>query len=78
MFSIEALEHADLTRWIQIASRDARYDGACMRAFDLKHDEYFGNNGDTGWGPYCIESGWTVAITASGLLLSLLNESIFD
>lgn len=63
---------------IQMSSHEARYDGGWMRAFDLRHGEYFGNNGDTGWGPYCIESGWTNAMTTSGLLLMLLDESIFD
>ncbi|MGO4500161.1 hypothetical protein AB4114_30265 [Paenibacillus sp. 2RAB27] len=63
---------------IQINSADPRYHGGWMRAYDLKIEEYFGNNGDTGWGPYCMESGWTQAITSSGLLLGLLNESLFD
>lgn len=63
---------------IQIASPDPRYDGGWMRAFDLHHDEYFGNNGDTGWGPYCMESGWTNGIASAGLLLNLLDESIFE
>lgn len=65
-------------RSIQIRSEDARYNGGWMRAFDLNKGEYFGNNGDTGWGPYCMESGWTNAITSAGLLLALLNESVFD
>ncbi|MDQ1910268.1 hypothetical protein RAC89_07120 [Paenibacillus sp. GD4] len=63
---------------IQISSADSRYHGGWMRAFDLQHGEYFGNNGDTGWGPYCLESGWTQAIISAGLLLGLLNESLFE
>ena len=63
---------------IQMISEENRYNGGWMRAYDLRSGEYFGNNGDTGWGPYCMESGWTNAITTSGLLLGLLNESIFD
>jgi hypothetical protein len=63
---------------IQIASTDVRYDGGWMRAFDLKNGEYFGNNGDTGWGPYCMESGWTNGIASTGLLLMLLDESVFE
>ncbi|WP_438349308.1 hypothetical protein ACP8HI_01030 [Paenibacillus sp. FA6] len=65
-------------RSIQIRSADGRYDGGWMRAFDLNKGEYFGNNGDTGWGPYCMESGWTNAITSAGLLLAMLDESLFD
>ncbi|MFD0959855.1 hypothetical protein [Paenibacillus chungangensis] len=64
-------------RSIQISSEDKRYDGGWMRAFDLNKREYFGNNGDTGWGPYCMESGWTNAIASAGLLLGLLDESLF-
>jgi hypothetical protein len=63
---------------IQIHSSDVRYHGGWMRAYDLNKEEYFGNNGDTGWGPYCMESGWTQAVTSSGLLLGLLNTSLFD
>ncbi|WP_409342954.1 hypothetical protein [Paenibacillus sp. MBLB4367] len=63
---------------IQIESPDKRFHGGWMRAFDLNRNEYFGNNGDTGWGPYCMESGWTNAITPAGLLLSLLDESVFE
>ena len=64
-------------RRIQIRSGDERYDGGWMRAFDLNRCEYFGNNGDTGWGPYCMESGWTNAIASAGLLLELLDESLY-
>ncbi|SDD12365.1 hypothetical protein SAMN02799630_02164 [Paenibacillus sp. UNCCL117] len=63
---------------IQLTSGDPRYDGGWMRAFALELGEYFGNNGDTGWGPYCMESGWTNAMIPVGLLLGLLDESIFD
>ncbi|WJH32354.1 hypothetical protein N6H14_18295 [Paenibacillus sp. CC-CFT747] len=63
---------------IQIASGDARFNGGWMRAFDLNRWEYFGNNGDTGWGPYCMESGWTQAMIGTGLLLGLLDESVFE
>ncbi|MVO99574.1 hypothetical protein [Paenibacillus lutrae] len=63
---------------IQISSKDARFDGGWMRALDLTRMEYFGNNGDTGWGPYCMEGGWTNAMTTAGFLLGKLDESIFD
>ena len=38
----------------------------------LNAQEYHGNLGDTGWGPYCIESGWTQAIILVGLLMAEL------
>jgi hypothetical protein len=62
---------------IQIRSPEPRFHGGWMRAYDLRNGEYFGNNGDTGWGPYCMESGWTNAIVSAGLLLGLMDESIF-
>lgn len=65
-------------RRIQIKSKEDRFSGGWMRAFDMNAGEYFGNNGDTGWGPYCMESGWTNAVTSAGMLLALLDESIFD
>lgn len=65
-------------RAIQARSDDPKYDGGWMRAFDLTHWEYFGNNGDTGWGPYCIESGWTQAMIGVGLVLEQLDESLFS
>jgi len=68
----------DFIAGIQISSREERFDGGWMRSFDMSNNEYFGNNGDTGWGPYCIEGGWTVAIISIGLLLEKLNLSLFD
>lgn len=73
--------YRDLTNYlcrIQIKSHDPRFDGGWMRAYDLNGKEYFGNNGDTGWGPYCLESGWTNAMIPTGMLLGLMNESIFE
>lgn len=73
--------HDDLSKFlrsIQIKSAHSRFDGGWMRAFDMNKQEYFGNNGDTGWGPYCMESGWTQAIIASGFLLKMLDASLFD
>jgi hypothetical protein len=63
---------------IQISSRKKEFDGGWMRSFHLHKQEYFGNNGDTGWGAYCIESGWTNAMILSGLILKELNQSFLD
>ena len=41
---------------IQIHSDRKEFDGGWMRSYHFGRGEYFGNNGDTGWGPYCIES----------------------
>ena len=42
----------------QIASKDPKFDGAWMRAYDMDIDEYYGLDKDKGWGAYCIETGW--------------------
>lgn len=51
----------------QIVSRDKRIDGAWARSLDLKRMEIYGMPHDIGWGPCCIESGWTVAEILMGL-----------
>ncbi|HEY3562174.1 MAG TPA: hypothetical protein VGL05_32125 [Kribbella sp.] len=40
---------------------DEQLDGTWQRAFDFDGWEYFGSNADLGWGPYCVETGWSVA-----------------
>ncbi|HWD82939.1 MAG TPA: hypothetical protein VG497_28765, partial [Kribbella sp.] len=40
---------------------DEQLHGAWQRAFDFDAWEYYGSNADLGWGPYCVETGWSVA-----------------
>lgn len=68
----------DFISTIQISSPRKEFDGGWMRSFHLERGEYFGNNGDTGWGAYVIESGWTNAVILSGLLLKEMNQSLLD
>ncbi|THE13613.1 hypothetical protein E1I69_06780 [Bacillus timonensis] len=63
---------------IQITSPKLEFNGGWMRSFHLESGEYFGNNGDTGWGAYVIESGWTNAIILSGLILREIDQSLLD
>ncbi|MFE7062853.1 hypothetical protein ACFVAD_11945 [Sutcliffiella sp. NPDC057660] len=63
---------------IQITSPKEQFDGGWMRSFHMESTEYFGNNGDTGWGAYVIESGWTNAVILSGLILKELDQSLLD
>ncbi|WP_053365854.1 hypothetical protein [Bacillus sp. FJAT-27245] len=63
---------------IQIASDKKEFNGGWMRSFHLERGEYYGNNGDTGWGAYVIEGGWTNAIILAGFLLKELNQSMID
>ena len=51
----------------QIVSEDKSIDGAWARCLDVKRMEIYGMPHDVGWGPCCIESGWTVGEIIMGL-----------
>lgn len=51
----------------QIVSEDKAIDGAWARCLDMKRMEIYGMPHDVGWGPWAIESGWTVAEILMGL-----------
>ena len=53
-------------------------DGAWMRAFDFHRWEYWGSNGDAGWGAWSIESGWTQGWIVTVLGLRLQKTSLWD
>ena len=69
---------ADIAKFLasaQIVSKDKTIDGAWARCLDLKRMEIYGMPHDVGWGPCCIESGWTVGEILMGLGLGIaLNE----
>lgn len=67
----------DFLARVQIASDDERLDGAWMRAYDMDIDEWHGLNKDLGWGPYCIESGWTTGTIPAVFLFDGREESYF-
>lgn len=51
----------------QIVSNDKTIDGAWARCLDMKRMEIYGMPHDVGWGPWAIESGWTVGEILMGL-----------
>lgn len=51
----------------QMYSDTPHLDGAWARAFDMDTRENCGMPHDKGWGPHCIESGWTVGEILMGL-----------
>jgi hypothetical protein len=62
----------------QIVSGDKAIDGAWSRCLDLKRMEIYGMPHDIGWGPCCIESGWTVGEILMGLGFGMaLEKGIF-
>ncbi|MFD0711919.1 hypothetical protein [Paenibacillus sp. GCM10027626] len=60
----------------QLHSDYVKIDGGWARAFDPDKMEVFGSPADNSWGPWAIESGWTVAEIASGLMTGLLAERL--
>jgi len=60
----------------QLRSADTTLHGAWARAYDVEKDEVYGSPADFGWGPWAIESGWTVAEIASGLLMGLMRDEL--
>lgn len=77
-------DDAFLERWESIASFLAssqmrsdipHLDGAWARAFDLDRCENYGMPHDAGWGPYCIESGWTIGEILMGLMFMSVAKS---
>lgn len=60
----------------QIHSNNKHINGAWARAFDVNKVDIFASPNDVGWGPWSIESGWTVAEITSGLIFGLLDEAL--
>lgn len=58
----------------QIHSENKDIHGAWARAYDVERGEVFGSPADLGWGPWSIESGWTVAEISSGLYMGLFDD----
>jgi len=53
-------------------------DGGWFRAFDFGRWEHWGSNADTGWGAWCIESGWTQGWITSVLAMRRMKTSLWD
>lgn len=53
----------------QLLNESNEVKGAWCRGLDMERFEYFGIPHDVGWGPCCIETGWTVAEITMGMIL---------
>jgi hypothetical protein len=53
-------------------------DGAWYRGFDYRRWDYWGSDGDIGWGLWSIETGWTQGELLSTLILRQLDTSLWD
>ena len=64
---------------IQIRSEaHPELDGGWFRGFDFRRWDYWGSNGDSGWGAWCTETGWTQAWIVTGLAMRQMNTSLWD
>ena len=53
-------------------------DGAWMRGFNVDSWEFGGSASDIGWGPWSVETGWSVTWTSAALFSVAANSSLFD
>lgn len=60
----------------QLHSPRPQLDGGWARAYDVNHREVYGLPKDVGWGPWVIESGWTVAEISAGISMGLLKHRL--
>ncbi len=62
----------------QIQSENPKIRGAWARCFDVEEWDIYGTPNDVDWGPWCIESGWTVSNIISGIGQGLLAETLMN
>ena len=64
---------------VQIASQHPRFGGeyqeVSFQAYEMDLKEWYGLDRDAGWGPYCIETGWTMATIPVVLLFEGTDRS---
>ena len=69
----------DFLMRIQIRSEThPELDGGWYRGFDFKRWDYWGSDGDHGWGLWAIETGWTVGWIASTMAMREMGTCLWD
>ncbi len=53
-------------------------DGTWLRSFDFRRWEYWGSNGDSGWGAWCAETGWIQGSIITTFTLRQMNTCLWD
>lgn len=69
---------SDFLLRVQVNSESPQLNGGWMRSFDFERYEHWGSNADTGWGAWCIETGWSQSWVLSILSLREMNSSVWD
>ncbi|MCH9775675.1 MAG: hypothetical protein K0U90_04510 [Planctomycetes bacterium] len=55
-----------------------RLDGGWFRAFDIKRWDYWGANGDSGWGAWSSETGWVQSHIVAAIAMREKKSSLWD
>ena len=64
---------------IQVRSdAHSRLDGGWFRAFDFKQWDYWGANGDSGWGAWSSETGWVQSHIVAALAMRQRKTSLWQ
>ena len=63
---------------VRSQAKGGQVDGAWMRSFDFKDWDYYGSATDTGWGPWSVESGWTMTWITTSLALRQKNTTLWQ
>ncbi len=63
---------------IQQTSTDKKYNGVWFRGFDYEKWEAYGSDGDSGWGIWVTESGWTQSFISYALSLQSMGTNMWD
>ena len=61
---------------IQDLCKMGNIEGGWTRAFNLRTGDPFAFNGDIGWGPYCMLTGWSNSVISLSLLMKLTGKKI--
>jgi hypothetical protein len=69
---------ADFMVRIQVRSSHAELEGAWFHGFDFRRWDFWGSNGDIGWGVWCTETGWTQGWIVAALALREMKTSFWD
>jgi hypothetical protein len=70
---------ADFLIRIQIRSEaHPELDGSWYRGFDFRRWDYWGSDGDAGWGVWSTETGWTHSWITATLALRQMETSLWD
>jgi len=60
------------------SEKHAELDGTWYRGFDYEKWDYWGSDGDCGWGVWTNEIGWTHSWVTTTLALTVMKSSLWD